>query len=95
MILYFPYGTDAPIYYRPIITIAMIVINVLVFASYTPGERLFAADAPVAVEPYMLAIGDGLHPVQWLTCNFLHANIFHLIGNMLFLWVLDLLSRES
>ena len=80
MILYIPYGTDAPLYYRPIITIAMIVLNVVVFFMFT-GEQ---------IEPFVLATGDGLHPVQWLTTNFLHADIFHIGFNMLFLWVFGL-----
>ena len=80
MFLYLPYSTDAPIYYRPIITIAMIVINILVFFMFTHEE----------IEPYMLAIGAGLHPIQWLTANFLHADIFHLAFNMLFLWIFGL-----
>ena len=76
-VFYIPYGTDAPVYRVPIVTIAMIVINVLVFFMFTREQ----------IEPYMLAMGDGLHPVQWLTTNFLHADIFHLGFNMLFLWV--------
>jgi len=28
----------------------------------------------------------GLHPVQWLTHNFLHYGFLHLAGNLLFLW---------
>ncbi len=33
-----------------------------------------------------LTHGEGLHPVQWVTNNFLHGRIFHLVGNMIFLW---------
>ena len=77
MFLYFPYGTDAPIYHRPIITITMIVINIVVFVMM-PGEQ---------IDLYMLVLGDGLHPVQWVTSNFLHADLCHLVFNMLFLWV--------
>ena len=75
--LYIPYGTDAPVYRLPIITVVMIVINVVVFAMFSREQ----------FEPYMLAMGDGLHPIQWLTTNFLHAGFFHLFFNMLFLWV--------
>jgi len=78
--LYIPYGTDAPIYHRPIVTMVMIAINVLVFVLFSPEQ----------IRPYMLVTGAGLHPVQWLTTNFLHADIFHLIFNMLFLWVFAL-----
>ena len=38
-------------------------------------------------EPYALSHGDGLHPVQWLTSFFMHGDIMHLLGNMIFLWV--------
>ena len=32
------------------------------------------------LETYMLSHGEGLHPLQWITSNFLHANILHLVG---------------
>lgn len=80
MVLYIPYGTDAPVYYRPIVTITMIVINIVLYASCTPTQ----------IEPYRLAMGNGLHPIQWLTTNFLHGDIFHLVFNLLFLWVFGL-----
>jgi membrane associated rhomboid family serine protease len=38
----------------------------------------------------MLARGDGLHPLQWLTSFFMHADIMHLVGNMIFLWAFGL-----
>jgi len=78
MILFFPYNTDAPIYYWPITTVCMIVVNVLVFA--------WEVANPEAVGQFTLATGAGLHPIQWLTNNFLHADAMHLIGNMIFLW---------
>jgi len=79
----FPYGTDAPIYYWPYTTVAMIVVNVLVFilemASPTIGIKLF------------LKTGDGLNPLQWLTTNFSHGGPMHLLANMLFLWAFGLI----
>jgi membrane associated rhomboid family serine protease len=77
MFIYIPYGTDAPIYRFPIVSTSMIVISVVVSVMF-PYEQIV---------PYCLAIGDGLHPLQWLTTNFIHGDIFHLIFNMLFLWV--------
>jgi membrane associated rhomboid family serine protease len=41
--------------------------------------------------PYTLYLGNGLHPVQWVTHNFLHIDIFHLIGNMIFLWAFGII----
>ncbi|MGW8256897.1 MAG: rhomboid family intramembrane serine protease, partial [Thermoguttaceae bacterium] len=35
---------------------------------------------------YILMFGNGLHPVQWLSSNFMHAGIMHLLGNMFALW---------
>ncbi|MCY2984343.1 MAG: rhomboid family intramembrane serine protease [Planctomycetota bacterium] len=39
----------------------------------------------------LLHYGRGLRPWQWLTCIFMHADIMHLIGNMIFLWSFGLL----
>ena len=75
-----PWGTDAPLYHRPFATIAMIAINVL----------LFFAVPRSAYEDHVLVLGDGLHPLQWLTNNFLHSGILHLLGNMVFLWTFGL-----
>ena len=30
------------------------------------------------------------HPLQWVTSPFLHADLMHLIGNMIFLWAFGL-----
>jgi membrane associated rhomboid family serine protease len=76
---FFPYSTNAPIYYWPVATVVLIAINVLVFCieMAAPNEQIV---------PMALAFGEGLHPLQWLTSGFLHADISHLIGNMVFLW---------
>lgn len=76
--MFFIYGTDAPLYHYPITTSVMLVINVFVhILVYSTGYD---------VMPWILVFGDGLHPIQWLTHNFLHINIFHLLGNMIFLF---------
>ncbi len=43
------------------------------------------ARGPAQVAPFVLAFGDGLHPVQWISNIFLHAGFMHLVGNMVFL----------
>ena len=78
-----PWSTDAPIYHRPWATIALMVVSVAVFA-------LTAGLDEDELEPFMLVHGDGLHPVQWITSNFLHANFLHLAGNLVFLWAFAL-----
>jgi membrane associated rhomboid family serine protease len=71
-----PWGTDAPIYHRPIATVAIMVFNV---ASYL----LFPA---AARSQWALELGNGLRPAQWVTNLFIHNGLFHLIGNSIFLW---------
>jgi membrane associated rhomboid family serine protease len=74
-----PYATDAPIYHFPRATLAMIAANVAVHVAWSLGPA-------EAAEPFALVLGAGLHPVQWLSNNFLHADILHLLFNMVFLW---------
>jgi membrane associated rhomboid family serine protease len=92
-----PMGTDAPIYHWPRTTVALIVLNIAAFLAVPPTPPTPPDDNPdemvESVEPvvtnfdrYALALGNGLHPVQWVTHNFLHYGIMHLAGNMLFLW---------
>jgi membrane associated rhomboid family serine protease len=74
-----PFSTDAPIYHFPRATLGMIGANVAV-------HLLWSFSDPAAAEPYALVLGAGLHPIQWLTNNFLHADFLHLLFNMVFLW---------
>ena len=43
-----------------------------------------------ALDSYTLQF-DRFAPWQWLTTNFMHADLFHLLGNMLFLWAFALI----
>ena len=78
--MFLPYGTDAPVYHWPKATVALIVANTAIFL----GTRGMSEEA---IKPYLLAIGHGIHPLQWLTSVFLHGDFEHLFGNMLVLWV--------
>lgn len=78
-----PWGTDAPIYHWPIATVSLIALNVAVFIGQLSGA--------VDPEVWGLVLGDGVHPLQWVTHNFLHLGLGHLIGNMIFLWVFGLI----
>jgi membrane associated rhomboid family serine protease len=80
--MFFPYNTDAPIYHLPIITVCMIVANIFVFG--------YELAYPELLEPFALEVGNGLHPLQWLTNNFLHADMMHLLSNMLSFWAFGL-----
>lgn len=78
MFFLLPWNTDAPIYHRPWGTIALIVLNVCVFAC-----QLFD---PTVAGRFELHYGDGFTPLQWVTSNFIHGGVIHLLGNMVFLW---------
>lgn len=87
--MFFPYSTDAPIYYWPAATVGLIVVNVVAFLAV-----MVALESPEDVEavmPYLLHLGQGIYPWQWLTANFLHADLLHLAGNMLGLWTFGLI----
>jgi len=75
-----PWGTDAPIYYRPYTTMAVITACLFSFFAF-PADRFEAG---------MLALGHGVHPLQWFTNLFMHHGLDHLIGNMIFLWAFGL-----
>lgn len=74
----FPYSCDAPLYFLPFATGAIIALNVLAFLGAASGE--------IVVEEWALQWGQGLHPVQWFTSPFMHADFGHLLVNMFFLW---------
>lgn len=80
---FIPLHTDAPIYYRPFGTIGLIVLNVAVFA--------LVAMSPESLHTWALPRGHGLTPIAWFTSNFIHGDVLHLLGNMLFLWGFGLL----
>ncbi|QDT12021.1 intramembrane serine protease GlpG [Planctomycetes bacterium K23_9] len=79
----FPYGTDAPIYHRPIATVSIIVINIGLFLATGMG-----AVYAVGATPYdwLIIEFDRINPFQWVTGAFMHASWGHLVGNMIFLW---------
>lgn len=76
-----PWGTDAPIYHRPVATIGVIVANVLIFIAFPSPLH----------EDWMLELGGGIHPLQWLSNIFMHLGFGHLLGNMIFLWAFGII----
>lgn len=78
-----PYSTDAPLYHPPVVTIVIIVLSLL--------GTMWLFVAPDIAAEYILVYGDGLHPTQWLLSNFLHADLIHLLGNAMALWVFGMI----
>ena len=87
--IFAPYNTDAPIYHPPIATVVMIVINVVVFCLTTLQLSMGNIEDQESIEWLMLMFNT-VNPLQWLTSAFMHADLGHLIGNMLFLWAFGL-----
>ncbi len=79
-----PVSSDAPLRYFPWGTVALISVNTVLYACSALGLLPPVSELSVG---YALHYGTGLHPVQWVTSNFLHAGWTHLLGNMMFLWV--------
>lgn len=83
-----PLSTDAPVYHPPRGTFLLIAINVSVYAiqlwTYLTGGSY------EIFRPFYLHFGT-INPLQWVTSFFLHAGIFHLLGNMIFLWIFGLI----
>lgn len=87
MLLLIPIRTDSPVRRRPHVNHLLILANVLI---YLGTDVLGAATS--------LTTGDGFKRrfmlslaspdlFRYLTYQFLHGDLWHLIGNMLFLWV--------
>jgi membrane associated rhomboid family serine protease len=88
-----PLSDNAPVRKRPLVTIALIVANVLVFVWETralePRIRLYAY-YPCTVEGPCAESVPVHHLPAWqsvFTGMFMHASWLHLGGNMLFLWI--------
>jgi membrane associated rhomboid family serine protease len=85
----FPIRDHNPSSSAPVVTWALIAINVVVFAGYAglfaDEARLSAFFADWALIPADLTGGGPWHPV--VTSMFLHGGWLHLGGNMLFLWI--------
>ena len=82
--MFLPYSTDAPIYFWPIATIGLIVANTFIFIAAVVGTL-------PNPENWLLYYGVGLTPLQWLLSMFMHGGLFHLLGNMAFLWVFGMI----
>lgn len=90
-----PLGDENPTRSFPIVTVALIAINVVIFLY----DKLLGPGAPEALRAYALypcIITDYCDyvrpPIQpeWLTLitsMFLHGGFLHLAGNMLYLWI--------
>jgi membrane associated rhomboid family serine protease len=85
-----PLRDNAPTRSFPVVTVALIAANLLVWVLYQLPDLNSSVDSlayhPCEVEGSCRQVGHG-----WLltafTCMFMHGSWAHLLGNMLFLWI--------
>ena len=87
-----PYKDDNPTTTFPFITIGIIVLNIVVFLYQitSPSDTEKIVYAYGAIPHYIVSLEkvQPIHPVLTVfTAMFMHGGIFHLAGNMLYLWI--------
>lgn len=99
----FPLKDHNPTRRTPIVTIALIAINVVVFgyemmlgdslprfvATYgvTPFQVVHTADIAGGLDPAAIQYAHAFPPLTLVTSMFLHGSVMHIFGNMLYLWI--------
>ena len=78
-----PLRDSQPSYTRPVVTVSLIAVNVLIFL-YQFSLDAFSLNHMIA--SYGL-VPARLRPESLVTSMFLHGGWMHLIGNMWFLWI--------
>jgi len=89
-----PYKDDNPTISFPVVTFSLIVLNIIVFllTNFSGAHRLGQIVFEWGVIPSNLLSGNSVveQPARWLTpftSMFLHGGFFHIVFNMLFLWI--------
>jgi membrane associated rhomboid family serine protease len=73
----------------PIMTVLLIIVNCLVFyiEIFVIGDNYWPFFMKYAVTPRVILNAQGAGALSNVTAMFLHGGLFHLLGNMLALWV--------
>lgn len=80
-----PYRSKNPPEHAPSVTIGLIVINVLIYL-LTSYENMFLRITESNLQAYAVS-HDNLNLLRLTSAMFLHGDIMHILGNMLFLWI--------
>ena len=85
-----PLRDNVPTRHFPVVTVALIAVNVLVWVLYQLPDLQGSVDElayhPCEVENSCPTVGQGWL-LTALTSMFMHGSWAHLLGNMLFLWI--------
>ena len=82
---FFPLRTDGWERGRPWATIGVVVANYAVAVVFGCVEPYFGFLAPSDLLPSLVLDYDAFRPHTWITSAFVHADVAHLCGNMIFL----------
>ena len=82
-----PLSDDQPTRRFPIVTIAIIVVNALVFIGWQLRVGMEDSLGSGAFIPAMLSAHEPGAMTRLITSLFMHGGWMHLIGNMWFLWI--------
>ena len=88
----FPYKDDNPSSTFPIVTVSIIVLNTVVFMlqmlNGADGKQIVYAYGAIPYNIVTMQTTQPIHPALTLfTSMFMHGGIFHIFGNMLYLWI--------
>jgi membrane associated rhomboid family serine protease len=91
----FPLWDDQPTKKFPLITVAIIVLNTIVYLyEASLGEKFTQFIYAMGLIPFeithhtdLLPAGPSIIYLTIFTSMFMHGSIIHLLGNMLFLWI--------
>ena len=81
----FPFKTKNPPEHFPYVTVVLIVVNVLIYLATSISNVLLRIDDEVVAN--FAVSHNSLSLLRLTSAMFLHANLEHIIGNMLFLWI--------
>ena len=79
----FPLRDTQPSYSKPVVTVLLIVVNILVFLF----EFSLDPESQNAFVDYYALFPDHFRFLSVLTSMFLHGGWMHVLGNMWFLWI--------
>lgn len=87
----FPLNDTEPNRYSffPIMTVTILVVNCLIYyiEIFIVGSNYWPFFMKYAVTPHLILSAQGAGALSNVTAMFLHGGLFHLLGNMLALWV--------
>jgi len=92
----FPLKDENPIRRRPILTYALIIVNVAIFVGTLATGTFGQSIEEYGMKPKEVLAGQNLHTL--FTSMFLHGGILHILFNMWYLWIFgdnieDILGR--